>query len=148
MGEWMYRSSFLTYALAGADHSPPTSVKVKKIDLHIHFPLLLLGLLTSWRWVFSFTPRTLSLRYPLNKRLDEPRSLSRRHGEAKILAPTGKRTLTSRSPSQSLYRLHYPGSELMPWLIIINEQLLWKHLMYLNIPFALKKRKNMFEFAL
>jgi hypothetical protein len=46
----------------------------------------------SWRWVVSFTSRPLYPRYPLNKRLGGPQSWSGRHGEVRILAPTGTRT--------------------------------------------------------
>jgi hypothetical protein len=63
-----------------------------------------LDLGTSWRWVVSFTPRTLytpgkSLRYPLDRRFGGPQSRSVRFGEEKILTPTGTRTPTSRSSS-------------------------------------------------
>jgi hypothetical protein len=58
-----------------------------------------LGLGTNWRWVVSFTPRPLYprgkiLRYSLDRRLGGLQSRSGRHGEIKILAPTGTRTPT------------------------------------------------------
>jgi hypothetical protein len=40
-----------------------------------------LDLGTSWRWVVSFTPLPLYLRYPLGRRLDGPQSQSGWHGE-------------------------------------------------------------------
>jgi hypothetical protein len=51
--------------------------------------------------VVSFTPRPLYPRgksppYPLESRLNGPQSRSRRHGEMKILDPTGTRTPTPR----------------------------------------------------
>jgi hypothetical protein len=56
-----------------------------------------LDLGTSWRWVVSFTPRTLylrrkSLRYPLEKRLGGPQNQSGQRREKKILDPAGSRT--------------------------------------------------------
>jgi hypothetical protein len=68
----------------------------------IHPRFLDLG--TSWRWVVSFTPRSLYLqrkcpRYPLDRRLGGPQSRSGRHGEVKILAPTGTQTPTPLSSS-------------------------------------------------
>jgi hypothetical protein len=72
---------------------------------------------TSWKWVVIFTSRPLYPRgkspwFPLDRRLGGPQNRSGRHGEKKILAPTGTRTPTSGRParSQSLYRLSYPGS--------------------------------------
>jgi hypothetical protein len=50
-----------------------------------------LDLSTNWRWVVSFTPRPLYLRYPLARRLGGPLSRSGRRGEEKILDPTGTR---------------------------------------------------------
>jgi hypothetical protein len=63
---------------------------------------------TSWRWVVSFTPRSLyprgrTPRYPLDRRLSGPQSRFGRRGEEKILDPTGTRTPTP----QSLYRLRW-----------------------------------------
>jgi hypothetical protein len=57
---------------------------------------------TCWRWVVSFTlrplyPRGKSPRYALDRRLGGLQNLSGLHGEDKILAPTGTRTLTPRS---------------------------------------------------
>jgi hypothetical protein len=76
-----------------------------------------LDLGTSWRWVVSFTPRPpypqeKSPLYPLDRRLGGPHSWSGRHGEVKILASTRTRIPTpwSSAHSQSLYRLHNPGS--------------------------------------
>jgi hypothetical protein len=75
-----------------------------------------LDLGTSWSWVVSFAPLVLYPRgkipqYPLDRRLGGPQSWSGRHGEVKILAPTGTQTPTSGHPacSQSLYQPHYPG---------------------------------------
>jgi hypothetical protein len=64
-----------------------------------------LDLGTSWRWVVSFTLRSLypmgkSPRYPLNRRLGGPQSRSGRHGEVKILDPTGTRIPAPQSSSQ------------------------------------------------
>jgi hypothetical protein len=64
----------------------------------------------SWRWVVSFTSQGKTPRYPLDRRLCGPQSRSRRCGGEKIIVPTGTRTPTSRSRSQSLYRLSYPDS--------------------------------------
>jgi hypothetical protein len=62
----------------------------------------LLDLGTSWRWVVSFSPRSLyprgeSPQYPLNRRLSGPQNQSGRNREVKILDPTGTRTLTPLS---------------------------------------------------
>jgi hypothetical protein len=46
------------------------------------------------------TAAEIHLSYPLYRRLSGPQSRSGRHGEAKILDPTGTRTPTSRSSSQ------------------------------------------------
>jgi hypothetical protein len=61
---------------------------------------------TSWRLVFTFTPRPLYLRGNSPsahwiRRLGGPESRSGRRGEEKILDPTGTRTPT---------RSRYPGS--------------------------------------
>jgi hypothetical protein len=89
-----------------------------------------LGLVTSWRWVVSFTPRPLYPRgrsplYPLDRRLGGPQSRSGRHGEVKILESTGTRTSTPRSSCPSpvtipttLSRLHLTlciGENLVKW---------------------------------
>jgi hypothetical protein len=86
------------------------------IDLHF------LDLCTSWRWVVSFTPRPLYSRrkgpwYPWDRRLGGPLIRFGRHGEEKILDPTGTRTPTPRSSARSwsLYRLSYPGSPPYQW---------------------------------
>jgi hypothetical protein len=52
----------------------------------------------TWRWMVSFTPRPLyprekNSRYPLDRRLGGPQNRSGRHGEVKILAFTGTRSL-------------------------------------------------------
>jgi hypothetical protein len=65
-------------------------------------PFLDLG--TSWRWVVSFTLRSLyqrgkSPRYPLDRRQGGPKSLSGWHGEMEILDLIGTRTPTPRSSS-------------------------------------------------
>jgi hypothetical protein len=59
---------------------------------------------STWRWVFSFTPRPLyprgkSPRYPLDRGLGEPQKSSGRYGEEQILDSTGTRTQTPRSSS-------------------------------------------------
>jgi hypothetical protein len=64
----------------------------------------LLDLGTSWRWVVSFTPRLLytwerAPTYPLDRRLGRSQSRCGRHGNVKILAPTGTRTPNPRSSS-------------------------------------------------
>jgi hypothetical protein len=59
-------------------------------------------------------PRGKSPLYPLDRRLGGPQSRSGRHGEVKILAPTGTRP----AHSQSLYRLSYRGSD-FKWLLDI-----------------------------
>jgi hypothetical protein len=70
---------------------------------------------TSWKSVVRFTPRGKSPRYSLDRRLDEARSRYGRHGEVKILAPTGTETPTpwSSSPlpvaiTTALSRLWWP----------------------------------------
>jgi hypothetical protein len=75
-----------------------------------------LDLGNRWRRVVSFTPRPLyprgeNPRYPLDRRLGGPQGRSGRHGEVKIIVPTGTRirSLGRLACSQSLYRLHYPG---------------------------------------
>jgi hypothetical protein len=69
----------------------------------------ILDLGTSWRWVVSFTPRSL---YPQgdSPRLDEPQNRSGRRGEGKILPLQGLelRPLVCTARSPSLYRLSYP----------------------------------------
>jgi hypothetical protein len=70
---------------------------------------------TSWRWVVSFTPRSLyprgkSLRYPLDRRLGGLKSRSGRLGEEKIIVTLPGlelRPLGRPTHSQSLYRLRY-----------------------------------------
>jgi hypothetical protein len=62
---------------------------------------------TTWRWVVSFTARTLYLRdksprYPLNRRLGEPQNWSRRHETKKNLTRIGTRTPTLRPSSPYL----------------------------------------------
>jgi hypothetical protein len=55
-------------------------------------------------------------RYPFYRRLGGPQSRSGRYGEAKIFNPTGTRTPAPPgrpARSQSLYRLSYPGSQLL-----------------------------------
>jgi hypothetical protein len=76
-----------------------------------------LDLVTSWRWVVSFTPLPLYLRrkspqYPLNRRLGGPQSRSGQCGEEKILDTTGTlpQLLSCPAHSQSLYRLSCPSS--------------------------------------
>jgi hypothetical protein len=63
-----------------------------------------LDLGTSWRWVVSFTPLPLYLRwksprYPLDRRLGGPQSRSGRSVNEKILYSSGTRTPTPRSSS-------------------------------------------------
>jgi hypothetical protein len=80
-----------------------------------------LGLCSYWRVFVTFTllssyPRKKSPRYAID-RLGGSQSRSGRHGEDKILHPTGARTLGRPARSQSLYRLrrsHYaiPDHEL------------------------------------
>jgi hypothetical protein len=84
------------------------------VDVQIHV-FLTLALVVG---EISFTPRAALLpgkepQYPLDRRLGGPQSRSGRHGEVKILDPTGTRNSDpSGRPahSQSLYRLRYPGS--------------------------------------
>jgi hypothetical protein len=61
------------------------------------------------RWVVSFKTRAFYPPYPMDRGLGGSQSRSRRHGELKNVGPTGTRTRTFRSSSQSLYRLCYPG---------------------------------------
>jgi hypothetical protein len=75
--------------------------------------------------VFSFTPRPLyprgkSPRYPLDRKLGVPQSLSGRRGEEKILDSTGTRTPTFGRPahSQSLSRLTVVGIYCMYKMVI------------------------------
>jgi hypothetical protein len=72
---------------------------------------------TSWRWVVSFTPRPLyslgkSPCYPLDRRLDEPRTGLDDVEKRKMLPLPGLelRTVVHLARSQSLYRLRCPGS--------------------------------------
>jgi hypothetical protein len=63
-----------------------------------------LDLGTSWRWVVSFTLRSLyhrgkSPRYPLDRMLGGSQSRSGRRGEEKILDSTGTRTPTPQLSS-------------------------------------------------
>jgi hypothetical protein len=46
----------------------------------------------SWRSVVSFSLWPLYPGYPMDRRLDEPQSLSGQYGEVKILYPTGTQT--------------------------------------------------------
>jgi hypothetical protein len=63
-----------------------------------------LDLVTSWRWVVSFTPRPVypwgkSPLYPLERRLGGPQSQFGRRGEENILDPAETRTPTLSLPS-------------------------------------------------
>jgi hypothetical protein len=74
------------------------------VDPHI------LDLGTSGRWEISFTPRLLyswgrSPRYPLDRRLRGPQSLSGRREEENSFAPTKTRTPTPRSSSPQPVRI-------------------------------------------
>jgi hypothetical protein len=102
MGEWMHRSIFL--------------------DLD-----------TSWRWVVSFPPRLL---YPRGKSPHnhwiggcvDPRVGLDNMEKWKFLTPPGLELRLQGRPasSQSLYRLHYPGSLITgtilpyPWIVKIH----------------------------
>jgi hypothetical protein len=72
------------------------------VDAYIH--IFLTSALVGGEWSASrpgrFTPRGKSPRYPLDRKLDGPQSRSGRHGEVKILDPTGTRTPTPRSASR------------------------------------------------
>jgi hypothetical protein len=88
------------------------------IDLHF------LDVGTSWRWVVSFTPRSLYLRgkrshYPLDRRLGGPQSWSGRC-EEKILDLTGIRTPTPRSSSPQLVAIPTTLSRLYIWKVAAN----------------------------
>jgi hypothetical protein len=70
--------------------------------------------------VVSFTPRPhyprgKSSRYSLYRRVGGPQSRSGRRGEVKILAPPVLKLRLLRPParSQRLYRLSYPGCEVL-----------------------------------
>jgi hypothetical protein len=71
------------------------------VDLQIH--IVLTTAVAGGEWSASrpacLTPGERAPRYRLNRRLDEPQSRSGRHGEEKILDPTGTRTSTPRSSS-------------------------------------------------
>jgi hypothetical protein len=71
-----------------------------------------LDLGTSWRWVVSFTPWTLYPRYPLLRRLVDPRAGLDEVEKRKFLTlkELELRPLGRPARSQSLYRLRYPGS--------------------------------------
>jgi hypothetical protein len=62
----------------------------------------------------SFTIRPLYPRYPLDRRLGELQSQSRRYGEDKVLAPTGTQTPILRA-SRQYTPLHFTGSSLFSW---------------------------------
>jgi hypothetical protein len=60
-------------------------------------PQYLFDICTRWRWIFSFTPRSLyargnRLRYTLYRRLGGPQSRSGRCGEETNLTPAGNQT--------------------------------------------------------
>jgi hypothetical protein len=84
------------------------------VDVYIQ--VFLISALVGGEWSTSrpgpLYPRGKSPRFPLGRRLSGPQKLSGRRGEEKNLTSTGTRTPTSRPsrPSQSLYRLRYPGS--------------------------------------
>jgi hypothetical protein len=88
--------------------------------------------LTSWRWVVSFTPRSLYPRYPLDRKLGGPQSRCGDVGEEKYSqAPPGIEPPNHDCParSQSLYRLSYPGSLMRRVLFFYEEEYpshLWK----------------------
>jgi hypothetical protein len=67
----------------------------------------------SWRWVVSFTPRSLYTRYPLHRRMGGPQSRSGRRGEENILDTAETRTLTPRSSN--------------PYPVAISSALSWLH---------------------
>jgi hypothetical protein len=79
-----------------------------------------LDLGTSWRWVVSFTLQPFCPRYPLYKRLCGPQSRSGRRRK-KFLTPPGLelRPLGHPARSQSLYRLRYLGSLLLPSISLL-----------------------------
>jgi hypothetical protein len=76
---------------------------------------------TSWRWVVSFTPRPLYHggkypQYPLGRRLCGTQNRSGFWGQEKNLALPEPEFLPLVRParSQSVYRLHQPGSSFHP----------------------------------
>jgi hypothetical protein len=101
------------------------------IDPHI------LDVGTSWRWVVSFTPRSLypwekSPRYPLDRRLGRPQTTWR--GEPIFPLP-GLELQELRHParSQSLYRLRNPGS----YYLYVLDALTFKKLRFFLLWFIL-----------
>jgi hypothetical protein len=65
--------------------------------------IFLTSALAGGKWSASrpgrFTPRGRKPGYPLDRRLGGPQKKSERHGEEKILDPTGTRTPIPRSSS-------------------------------------------------
>jgi hypothetical protein len=84
------------------------------VDVEIH--IFLTSALVRREWSASrpgrFTPWPKSARYPLDRRLVEPRSRSGRRGKVKILTPEGRelRSLCRPARNQTLFRLRSPGS--------------------------------------
>jgi hypothetical protein len=83
-----------------------------------------LDLVTSWRWVVSFTPwpvypRVKSPWNPLDRGLGGPQSRFGQIGEQKIRYPAGARTPAPPRCSQSLYRLRHPDSVLVVAALIL-----------------------------
>jgi hypothetical protein len=74
-----------------------------KVELHI----LLTTALVGGQWSASrngrFTPWETAPRYPLDRRLGGPQNRSGRHGEEKILTPTGTQTPTPGSVAHLPY---------------------------------------------
>jgi hypothetical protein len=85
---------------------------------------------TNWRWVVSFTPRSVYPRgksppVPIGRRLGWPHRQSGRCGDEKILDLTVTRTPTAHS--QSLYRLSYPGSHPATTIFLNTSKSIFRH---------------------
>jgi hypothetical protein len=89
----------------------------------------ILDLGTNWRWMVSFTPRSLeprrkSHRYPLDRRLGGPQNRSGRRGEERNRAPIWTQTPTPRpsSPNGHRYRIYSHKPETVLHVDYITEK--------------------------
>jgi hypothetical protein len=100
--------------------------------------------LCEWRWVVSFTPRSLypqrkSPWYPLDKRLGGPQSRSGRGGKrSKTPASTVNQTSVVQPVAYSLYWLSYPGSWFLfdsaLLLLRSSDEKMWQQLWKILFP--------------
>jgi hypothetical protein len=94
----------------------------------------ILDLCTRWRWVVGFSPRPLyprgnGPRYPLDRRLGGPQSLSGPCGEEKNLAPAGIQTLAVHSIAR-LYTdwaipTHIKEKIILKWFLQKYDMRMW-----------------------